>query len=117
MKSITLLHPRGRTAAPHRRRAAPLPFLKRNFAADQHMAGVGDPQRLLGVLLDHQDGYAPLADVEQQIEDDLKIGRRKARCRLVEQQQFRLAHQRPAHRHHLPLATGQLSRRLTELVP
>jgi hypothetical protein len=81
------------------------------------MAIVGDPERLLGVLLDHQDGHTTLADVEQQIEDDLEIGRRKTRGRLVEQQQLRLAHQRPAHRHHLPLAAGQLARRLIELAP
>ena len=49
------------------------------------------------------------------LEDLDHVARRQAGRRLVEQQQPRLAHQRPAHGHHLPLAARELAGRLAAL--
>ena len=43
-------------------------------ATHQHMATIGNAQRLLGILLDHQDRHAGLANIEKQIEDPFEIG-------------------------------------------
>src|SRR5690349_2618910 len=60
-------------------------------------------ERLPCILLDHQDADARFVDRYDMLEDLEHIARREPRRRLIEHQQFRLAHQGAAHRHHLAL--------------
>src|SRR6185295_6355928 len=73
----------------------------------EHVAAVGDRQRLEGVLLDQQDRRALLVDLLDRREHLLDEDRREAERGLVEQQQSRLGHERPPDRKHLLLAAGQ----------
>src|SRR5262249_9175978 len=61
-----------------------------------HVASVGDLQRHPRVLLDEQDRRALAVDVLHDAEDRLHQDRREPHRRLVEQQQARPRHQRPA---------------------
>src|ERR1019366_2458067 len=60
-----------------------------------------------GVLLDQQDGRALAVDLPDHVEDGVDEDRGQTQGRLVEQQDPRPAHQRPADGHHLLLATGE----------
>lgn len=73
---------------------------------------IGNLQSLAGILFHHQYRDPGFSDVEKQVEDPLQIGRRQTRCRLVQQHQLRVAHQRAAHGNHLPLPTRKLASRL-----
>ena len=77
---------------------------------------MGDPQRLAGILLDHQDADAGLVHGDHPLEYLAHIDRRQACGRLVEQQQRRLGHQRPAEGDHLALAAGQFAGLLAALL-
>ncbi|MNT88899.1 hypothetical protein D3C72_2295260 [compost metagenome] len=69
-----------------------------------HIAHVGDRQRLVGVLLDEEDGDALVAQFGHDAEDFRDQERRQAHARFVEQQQLRTAHQRARHGQHLLLS-------------
>ena len=74
----------------------------------EHVAAVGHAQRHQRVLLDQQDRACPGSLISVTIvEDLLDQDRRQAHRRLVEQQQPRPGHQRPADRQHLLLAARQ----------
>ena len=73
----------------------------------QHVGAVGDRQRHVGVLLDHEDRRALAVDLLDDVEHLLDIERRQAHRRLVHADQPRPGHQRAADRHHLLLAAGQ----------
>ncbi len=75
----------------------------------QHVAAVGDLERPQGVLLDDEDRAAPLAELDEQVEDGVDQHRREAERRLVEQHEARLAHQRPGDGELLGLAAGQVA--------
>src|SRR3954451_5368703 len=60
----------------------------------QHVRPVRPGQCLLRVLLDQQDGRALLVDFHDDVEDLLDQHRRQAHRRLVQQEQFRPAHER-----------------------
>ncbi len=61
-------------------------------------------------------GGAAVAHPDDDIEHVVDNGRREAERRLVEQNDPRLRHQRPADRHHLLLSAGQFPRRLRPLL-
>ena len=73
-------------------------------AGFQQIGAVDHPQHLLHVLLDDQHREPAGADALHQLEHLLHHDRRQAGRRLVEQQQFRIRHQRAADRAHLLLA-------------
>ncbi len=78
-------------------------------AALQYHNPVGQPQNLLGILLDNDRADAAGAGngaerPEQFLDDD----RRQPLGRLVQQQDLRIERQRPADRQHLLLAAGEL---------
>ena len=78
----------------------------------EHVAAVGDAQRQRDLLLGDDDGEAVAAQVA---EGGVGIGRQLRRQpggRLVEHEQARLAHQRPADREHLLLASAHRRRPL-----
>ena len=62
------------------------------MAVFQHVAAVGQLQRLVGVLLDEEDGHPLLAQLFNGVEDLLNDDRRQTERRLIQQQQARLAH-------------------------
>ena len=75
----------------------------------EDVAAVADLEAATGVLLDHQDGHTGVVDHLAAQEHLVLEHRGEPGRRLVEQQQRRVEHQRPAHRHHLSLAAGQRS--------
>src|SRR5258708_4641619 len=76
----------------------------------EHIAAVGDLERLRRVLLDQEDGDALRVDLAHDLEDRLDEDRREAERRLVEHQELRLRHERAADREHLLLAAGERAR-------
>src|SRR3954453_18667286 len=72
----------------------------------EHVAAGGDVERVVGVLLDEQDRRPLLVDLADDLVDLVDDHGRQPERRLVEQQQARAGHQRPAHREHLLLAAG-----------
>ncbi|KOA51112.1 hypothetical protein BAAM0483_02500 [Bifidobacterium animalis subsp. animalis MCC 0483] len=77
-------------------------------------AAVADLQATPRVLLDDDHGDAGPVHLTHANEGLVLHHRREARAWLVEQQHTRLHHQRAPHRHHLPLAAGELA---CQLVP
>jgi hypothetical protein len=80
---------------------SPAPSRRRRF---HDVAPVRDAEGINDVLLDNQDGQAPLADFlhfGEYLLDDL---RSQAERRLVEHEQSGLVHQPAGDRHHLLLA-------------
>ena len=73
----------------------------------QQVCGVGDAQRLAGILFRHQHGDAHGVDLARQREDVAHHDRRKAERGLVHQQQPGAADQRAGDRHHLLLAAAE----------
>ena len=69
------------------------------MAVFQHIAAVSQFQRLVGVLLDKEDGHPLLAQLFDGVENLLDDDRRQSQRGLIKQQQARLAHQRPTNRH------------------
>ena len=70
----------------------------------EQIGAIDHLQHLLHVLLDDQHREPAGADTFHQLEHLLHHDRRQTRRRLVEQQQFRIRHQRAADRAHLLLA-------------
>ena len=88
--------------AQRRRRA-----LQADGAAFEDIAVMGEFQRQAGILFDQQDGGAGLVEPLDDLHGlEHQLGR-KAHRRLVEQQDLRPVHQRPADRQHLLLAARQ----------
>ena len=84
----------------------------------EHVAVVRDFEREVGVLFDEQDGDAVLAvDLDDLFENRFHEQRRDAERRLVEHEEFRLAHQRAADGEHLLFAAGQRAGDLAIRVP
>src|SRR4029077_14404585 len=83
----------------------------------EQVRAIDHPEHLLHVLLDDQHGQTAGPDAIDQLEDLLDQNRRQPSGRLVEQEQLRLGHQRPADRAHLLLAArhaaGELMASLT----
>ena len=77
-----------------------------DMAGLQHVAVVRHTQRLVGVLLDQQDGDALPVDVLDDVEDVTHQERGQAERRLVQQQEFRPAHQGTGHSEHLLFTPG-----------
>ncbi len=73
---------------------------------------MGDAERHRGILLDEEDGGALAVDVADRLEDLLDQDGRQPHARLVEQQQARAGHQRPADGEHLLLAARERARDL-----
>src|SRR5262245_12072352 len=76
-------------------------------AGFQHICAMCPRQRLLCVLFDDQDRGPLLVDFRDDREDLLDQDRRQPHRGLVQEQQFRPAHQRASDRQHLLLAAGQ----------
>src|SRR5690554_1012205 len=86
------------------------------LAGGQYKTLVGDGQRLLGVLLNHENAYAGGVDLPDPIENLIHVEGGEAGGGFVEQQYFGLRHQGTPHGHHLALAAGELAGRLVALV-
>ena len=69
---------------------------------------VGKAHQALDVLVDDQDRLPPFAQAREALPDLLAHERRQALCRLVEDQEMRIGHERAANGEHLLLAAGQL---------
>ena len=78
-------------------------------AGGEHVAAVAEGERLLGVLLDEQDGDTGVAHVAGDLEDLFHVLGRQAGGRLVEKEKFGVQHQRTPHRHHLALAAREVA--------
>src|SRR5437870_9027390 len=76
----------------------------------QHITVMGHAQYLASVLLGDQDRRAGGVDRAYTLENRVQDLGRQAERRLVEEQQLRITHQRPAEREHLLLAAGQVCR-------
>src|SRR6516162_3008541 len=89
-------------------------------AAEHHLAGlqdigaVGDRERHIGVLFDHEDRDTLPVDCPDDVEDLLDIGGREAHRGLVHAQELGPCHQGSAYRDHLLLTTRQGARDLAE---
>src|SRR3546814_10189566 len=83
-------------------------------AGSEQVGPVADRQHLAHVLLDDQHGEPLLPDAPDEIEHLLDDHRRQPRGRLVQQQELRRGHQRPADRAHLLFAARH---RAGELFP
>src|SRR2546430_4104941 len=81
----------------------------------QDEAAVRHGQRLLRVLLDHEDGRAVAVDREQRIEHDLDHARVEPQRRLVDHQQSWIQQQRDRHLEDLLLAAGERAGRRAAL--
>ena len=68
---------------------------------------VGDLQRHVRVLLDHEDGDAVAVQLLDDVEDPLDDQRRQAHRRFIHHQELGPAHQCARHRQHLLLAARQ----------
>ena len=110
----TTLRSRGRRARSRPRRAARRPGPPVDLAVDQDVGAVGDLERAVDVLLDEQDRRPLVAQAGEELEDLVDDDRRQPERRLVEQEQPRARHQRPADREHLLLAAGERARRLPQ---
>ncbi len=78
----------------------------------EHVAAIGDRERHIRVLLDHEHRDAGLVHLLDDLEAPLHQDGRETHRRLVHQQQPRLRHERPAHGDHLLLAAGERPREL-----
>src|SRR6185369_15712222 len=78
----------------------------------EHVAVVGDRQRLVGVLLHQQHRRPAGVDPADDGEDLLDEHRRQPQGRLVEEHEDRLGHEAPADRQHLLLAAAERPRQL-----
>ncbi|KAG0945729.1 hypothetical protein G6F31_014412 [Rhizopus arrhizus] len=83
---------------------------QRHGAVLEHVAVLGDLQRLAHVLLHQEQGQAVGVDGAQRTEDLLHDDRRQAHRRFVQQQQAGLGHQGPADGQHLLFAARQRAR-------
>src|SRR3990172_3875641 len=72
-----------------------------NFTAFHDVAAMTDPERKLGILLHQQQRHAFLGNTLDGVKNLLYQHGREPHARLVEQQQARTAHERPADRQHL----------------
>src|SRR6186713_951536 len=92
-----------------------LELLRRAFEHDAAMAhdvdALGDPHRDRQLLLDKENRDTGLRDAGDEIADLLHDQRRETFGRLVDHDEIRIAHQRPAGREHLLLAARQHARR------
>src|SRR5690606_19116182 len=80
----------------------------------QHIGPVGQPECLVGVLLDQKHGHAIPAQLFDDVEDLLDDDRRKAQRGFVEQQQPGFAHLRAADGEHLLFAAAHGAGALVE---
>ena len=79
---------------------------------EQHGDRGGDAHGALGILLDNDAGDAAPVDRRDPLVDLVDDDGRQAERQLVEQDQLRRRHERPADRDHLLLAAGHLRDRL-----
>src|SRR6266571_1122332 len=86
--------------------------LEHDPAGLDHVAPVGEAERLGGVLLDEQDRRALLVDLADGVEDALDDDGGEPHRGLVQQHQLGPCHERPADREHLLLPSGERARRL-----
>src|SRR4051794_6045968 len=86
--------------------------VERDASGLDDIAVVGQRQGGLRILLDEQDRRSLLLQFADDGEDALHHDRRQAHRRLVEHEQLRAAHHRPADSEHLLLAAGEHARRL-----
>ena len=71
------------------------------LAETQHHHPVGDLERLGGVLLGEDDGYAPgLVDLRDLVEEHVDVQRGEAGRGLVEEQHPGVLHEGPSAGHH-----------------
>ncbi len=87
------------------------------MAVLQHVTAIGELQRLVGVLLDEEDGHSLFTQLFNGVEDLLNDNWRKTQRRFIQQQQARLAHQGAADRQHLLLTAGHGPRTLNTTLP
>ena len=87
------------------------------LAGLEHVGVVGDLERGQGVLFDDQHGHALVPDPFDGFEDDVDEHRREPHRGLVEQQQGRVAQQRPGDGEHLLLAAGHGAGLLVDPLP
>ena len=83
-----------------------------HFPSFQDVAVIGNGQRLIGILLDEQDGGATRPDVVNDAENLLHQFGRQPQRGLVEENEPGSCHQRPTDGQHLLLPTAQGTREL-----
>ncbi len=76
------------------------------MAVLQHIAAIGQLERLVGVLLHQEDGHAVAAQLLYGVEDLLDDDGGQPQRWFIQQQQARLAHQGAAYGQHLLLTAG-----------
>jgi hypothetical protein len=91
--------------------------VQRDPADLQHVRQVRHPQRQRGVLLGQQHRRALPVDLRDHLADPVHQLRRQTQRRLVQQEQPRAGHQRPADREQLLLAAGQQPGPLVTALP
>src|SRR6266487_4304992 len=75
----------------------------------QDIPTVGTLQGLAGVLLYYEHGDTSTINVDNLLKHYPNQQWRQASCRLVQEKQSGVEHERPGHRHHLPLATAEMT--------
>src|SRR5262249_48009664 len=75
----------------------------------QDIPTVGALQCLARILLYHEHGNTSVINVDNLVEHYPNEQWRQASCWLVQQKQSGVEHERPGHRHHLPLATAEIA--------
>ena len=80
-----------------------------DLAGLHDVAVVGDRQGHVGVLLDEQDARARLVDGHDRVPDLAYQLGGQAQGGLVQDEQFRIGHQRPPDGQHLLFAAGQVA--------
>src|ERR1700682_97767 len=81
--------------------------LQRDLSRLEHVAAVGDAQRLIHVLLDEQHRHSLSVDLPDGDENGLHQERRQSQRRLVEKEQARVGHQPARDGQHLLLAARE----------
>src|SRR5712692_5530735 len=88
--------------------------LKSDLAVNNDIAAVGDPDRLVEILLGHQHGKRiALLHFGNRIDGSADENRREANRWFVDQKDFRRQHERAPQRQHLLLAAGKAACELT----
>src|SRR5258705_3141020 len=89
-----------------------LPTLQNDLAGLQHVGMVGELEAVMDVLLDEKNGDPALVQPFDNLEHVRDDERSQSQTRLVQHDETRAAHERPAQRQHLTLAARQRARGL-----
>src|SRR5258705_7844811 len=89
-----------------------LPTLQNDLAGLQHVGMVGELEAVMDVLVDEKNGDPALVQPFDNLEHVRDDERSQSQTRLVQHEETRAAHERPAQRQHLTLAARQRARGL-----